>query len=97
MAAASRPARAQLPDLSARVGELHAPILLVWGGKDATSPRTPRAIDDALRAAGKPYDQITFSEADHGFFCDDRAAYNANASRQAWALTLAFLRTYMHA
>ena len=38
-----------------------------------------------------------FSEADHGFFCDARASYNPVAARHAWALTLSFLRTYMHA
>jgi carboxymethylenebutenolidase len=34
-----------------------------------------------------------FSDADHAFFCDERGAYEPNAARQAWALTLEFLRS----
>lgn len=75
---------------------LHAPILLFWGGKDEhIGMDGPRAVEDALRAAQKPYMQVVFSEADHGFFCDVRASYNPEAARQAWALTLEFLATYV--
>ena len=74
-----------------RAGELHAPILLIWGGKDThIGTAATRAVDDALTAAGKPYATITFSEADHGFFCDARPAYNPQAAAQAWPLTLAW-------
>jgi carboxymethylenebutenolidase len=37
---------------------------------------------------------VIFSQADHGFFCDRRGSYEAHASRQAWALTQEFLRTF---
>jgi carboxymethylenebutenolidase len=37
---------------------------------------------------------VEFSDADHGFFCDARSSYNANAARQAWALVLMFLSIY---
>ena len=86
----------RFPALIGRVPDLHAPLLLVWGGKDAhLGPDQTRAVEDALRAAGKPYASITFSEADHGFFCDARAAYQPDAARQAWALTLAFLASHL--
>jgi carboxymethylenebutenolidase len=75
-----------------RAGDLKSPILLLWGGKDASlPPAQPRQVDDALIAAGKPHATITFSEADHGFFCNERASYNPDAAKQAWPLTLAFL------
>ncbi|MGZ7080134.1 MAG: dienelactone hydrolase family protein [Thermoanaerobaculia bacterium] len=32
-----------------------------------------------------------FSSGNHGFFCDQRASYNAAASRDAWALATSFL------
>jgi len=32
-------------------------------------------------------------QADHGFFCDERASYEPRSARQAWALTLEFLRS----
>ena len=47
---------------------------------------------DALAAAGKPYVNVEFSEAEHGFFCGARPSFLASAAAQAWALTLAFLR-----
>jgi carboxymethylenebutenolidase len=77
--------------LLGRVGDLHAPQLMFWGGKDThIPPEKHRAIDDALRAAGKPYTTVEFGEGDHGFFCDARPAYNPDVAAEAWALTLAF-------
>ena len=84
------------PELLGRVPDLHAPILLFWGGKDQGIPlEQTRAVEDALIAAGKPYEQVTFSEADHGFFCDARASYHPVAARQAWALTLEFFAAHL--
>jgi len=48
-------------------------------------------VVDALAAAGKPFVNVVFSEADHAFFCDARPNFHASAAAQAWALTLAFL------
>jgi carboxymethylenebutenolidase len=78
-----------------RLTDLKAPVLLFWGGRDAHIPIDQRnAVVDALRAAGKNYVNVEFSEADHGFFCDARPSYNPVAASQAWPLTLAFLNTY---
>jgi carboxymethylenebutenolidase len=75
-----------------RVDRLHGPQLLCWGGQDTHIPlEQTRAIDDALRAANKPYTSITFGEAGHAFFCDQRPAYQPDAAAEAWALTIAFL------
>jgi carboxymethylenebutenolidase len=75
-----------------RAGALHGPQLLCWGGKDThIPPDQTRAIDDALRAAGTPYTSVTFGEADHGFFCDQRSAYHPDVAAEAWTLTIAFL------
>jgi carboxymethylenebutenolidase len=83
------------PALLGREAELHGPTMLVWGGMDKGLPReATRQVEDALIAAGKPYVNITFSYADHGFFCDARAQYNATAAAEAWPLTLGFLKTH---
>jgi carboxymethylenebutenolidase len=83
------------PGLLGRIKDLKAPVLLFWGGRDQhiTADQT-RAVADALKAAGKSYVNVEFSEGDHGFFCDARASYNPVAAAQAWPLTLAFLNTY---
>jgi carboxymethylenebutenolidase len=79
------------PALLDRVAQLHAPHLFCWGGKDThIPPEQTRAIDDALRAADKPYTTVTFGEAGHAFFCDQRADYRPAAAAEAWALTIAF-------
>lgn len=79
-----------------RAKDLHGPILLFWGGLDKhILPEHTRAVEDALRAAGKEFGNVTFSYADHGFFCDQRAAYNERAAKQAWPMTLEFLKYHV--
>jgi carboxymethylenebutenolidase len=88
--------RANAPSLLDRAKDLHAPMLCFWGGKDAHITKShTRAVADAIDNAGKPHTEVTFSYADHGFFCDARASYNPAAAKQAWAMTLAFFETHL--
>ena len=76
------------PGLLSRAAHLHAPQLLFWGGLDKhIGPEQTQAVAAALRAAGKPFVNVDFSNADHGFLGDARPSYNPAASQQAWALT----------
>jgi carboxymethylenebutenolidase len=50
---------------------------------------------EALTKANKQFVNVLVSYADHGFFCDARASYNASAAGLAWALTRQFLDTYL--
>ena len=82
------------PDLLSRAASLHGPILLIWGGLDKhITPKVRRSVVDAVAAQHKPYVNAEFSQADHGFFCDQRSAYEPRSARQAWALTVEFLRS----
>ena len=82
------------PELLDRAATLHAPMLLFWGGLDKhIKPEHRQAVTTALQAQGKTYVNVEFSNADHGFFCDERAAYQPQAARQSWALMLEFLRS----
>ncbi len=82
------------PGLLGRVDELQAPVLLIWGGRDQhIGPDQVQATTEGLKAAKKTYVNVEFSDADHGFFCDERASYNPAAAAEAWPLTLAFLKT----
>ena len=75
-----------------RAPRQNAPILLVWGGLDKHILEEQRgAVREALTGASKPFIDTLFSFADHGFFCDQRASYNAAAARDAWALATSFL------
>ena len=82
------------PGLLDRAPNLGAPALLIWGGLDKHITAEHRqAVTDALDGQRKIYVNVVFSNADHAFFCDDRPAYQPIATRQAWALTLEFLRS----
>jgi carboxymethylenebutenolidase len=82
------------PGLLDRVEKLQAPSLFIWGGLDKRiTPEIRKDVTDALSARQKTYVNAEFSRADHGFFCDEREAYEPHSARQAWALTLEFLRS----
>lgn len=72
------------------------PLFLAWGGKDEhISESSRKKISGALSRAKKPFIEIAFSDADHGFFCDERASYHADSAAMAWGLTKAFFSRYL--
>lgn len=84
------------PGLLGRIDDIKCPLLFVWGGLDKhIGPDAIRAVEDALVAAEKDYTNVVMAKADHGFFCDERASYSADASAVAWPMTLAFLNLHL--
>jgi carboxymethylenebutenolidase len=84
------------PALLGDAGKQHAPLLMFWGGADAHIPAEQyRAVADALDTAGVEHEQVVFSKAGHGFFCDARESFHVGAAAQAWELVRAFLRYTM--
>ena len=80
------------PGLLDRIPNLQAPVLFLWGGKDTHIPAA--SVDQivaAMRASGKPFATVEFSEAEHGFFCNERASYHPAAAAVAWPMVLAYL------
>jgi carboxymethylenebutenolidase len=85
-----------VPGLLPRAAQQHGPILFFWGALDPHIPKEHvRAIVDAMQEAKKTYVNVEFSDANHAFFCDARAAFKETAAKQAWDLTLRFLATYV--
>jgi len=83
------------PELLDRAAQQHGPLLMFWGGKDGhIPPEQYRAVADALIAEDKTHEQVVFSQAGHGFFCDRRPSYHPESAQQAWALCGAFLESY---
>jgi carboxymethylenebutenolidase len=83
----------QIADKAANVSGRH---LFFWGGLDKHIGQDQiDAVINAMDAAGKEYINVKISYADHGFSCDERPAYNEKATKEAWALTLAFFRNNM--
>ncbi len=82
------------PALLEHSAALHGPMLFFWGELDKHIPPEQRAaVTSSLKKNGKPYTNVEFSNADHGFFCDQRPSYQPHASQQAWALLLEFLKS----
>jgi carboxymethylenebutenolidase len=81
------------PALLDRAPLLHGPQLFFWGGRDRNiPPEQHRAVVDAVRAAGKPFVDVEFSEAQHGFFNDRVERHDPSAAAESWALSIAFLQ-----
>ncbi len=73
------------------VDQLHAPVLGLYGAKDALAGGAP-AMREALAKAGKSDSEIiVYPDAQHGFHADYRASYNATDAADGWARLLAFL------
>ena len=69
----------------------HGPQLFFWGGVDKSIPTEQiDAVTNAMQQHNKPFTSVVFSTAGHAFNNDERASYNADASSEAWALTMAF-------
>lgn len=82
------------PGLLDRAPLLHGPHLFFWGGEDkGIPPEQRRAVADAVRAAGKRFVDVEFSNANHGFATAHRR--EPAAAREAWTLALAFLSDAM--
>ena len=68
-------------------------MLYFWGGLDRYIPPDQiAAVMEALRQARKPHVNVVISDADHGFFCNECSSYYYQTTKEAWALTRAFLR-----
>jgi len=73
-----------------RTPKIGGRIECYFGGKDQLIPAEQvTAIREALAAAGTDHDIQVYPDADHGFHCDQRATFNAEASKDAWRRTLA--------
>ena len=47
------------------------------------------------RRTGKNVEIVVYPKAPHGFFCEERDSYRADAATDAWKRTLAFLKTHL--
>ena len=85
-----------LPSGLDSAARLQSPWLGLYGDLDAHIP-----IDEVeqlrVAAATAPVDTevVRYVDADHGFHCDERPSFQAEASTDAWARTLEFLAEHV--
>lgn len=71
------------PTLS-RTPKIKGKILCLMGAKDTLIPMAQvDAMREALKQAGTRHEVIVY-DADHGFFCDQRASYHKPSADDAW-------------
>jgi carboxymethylenebutenolidase len=69
----------------ARTAEMRGRILCLFGDKDGFIPlEQVEAIREALKESGVQHEVVVYPGADHGFFCDQRDAYQEKAAADAW-------------
>ena len=80
--------------LAARAGEIHAPVLGLYGGQDQGIGAEQRdAMTAALEKAGKTGSSIhVYPDAGHGFHADYRSSYNEADAQDGWARMLAHFK-----
>lgn len=77
---------------AARNERPNCPVQLHFGEIDASIPLSDV---EAIRAAQPGVDVYTYPAAGHGFGCDERASFNAEAAKLAQSRTLEFLARHL--
>jgi carboxymethylenebutenolidase len=73
------------PSTLSRTSQIRGRLLCLFGARDSL---IPAAQVDAIRAALAQHrirhEVVVYPDADHGFFCDQRASYQKQAAEDAW-------------
>ena len=73
------------PSTLGRTGKIKGKLLCLFGAKDGFIPMDQvEAIRAALAKAKTRHEVVVYPDADHGFFCDQRATYQEKAAKDAW-------------
>ena len=88
----------QVGPLVDRVGDLRCPVLGLFGAEDSyPSPADTAVLEQALTAAGKPFEFHTYDDAGHAFFATDRPSYRPMAAKDGWQRIWAFFGRHLSA
>jgi carboxymethylenebutenolidase len=73
------------PSTVGRTGKIKGRILCLFGAKDGFIPMDQvDAVRAALARAKTRHEVVVYPDVDHGFFCDQRPAYQEKAAKDAW-------------
>jgi carboxymethylenebutenolidase len=74
------------PPTIERTPKITGRILCLFGAKDGYIPQEQIAqIKEALTKAGVRHEVVVYPGVGHGFFCDERADYDATSADDAWS------------
>ena len=76
---------------------IQCPILCFFGETDKMIPMDQvRRVDETLKRLKKIAEVKVYKGAGHGFFCNDRASYDAGAAQNAWDIMRQWLTKYLN-
>jgi len=86
-----------LPPLVELAPRLQAPWLGLFGDLDTGIPvEEVEQLRAAAASSNVPTEIVRYPNAEHGFNCDRRSSYNADAAADAWRRTLEFFTANVH-
>ena len=89
-----RTGRFGFPPMAETAPKLRVPWLGIFGDLDHNIPiEEVEELRAAAASSGHPTDVIRYADADHGFHCDQRDGYHADAATDAWQRTLSWFDT----
>jgi carboxymethylenebutenolidase len=75
-----------------RFASIRCPVLLVYGAKDAGIPAEDiAAVQGKLASLGKVHEVEVYPNGGHGFFCEDRTAYDPGSAEASWTRATGWL------
>jgi carboxymethylenebutenolidase len=86
----------QFPPLVGDAGRLQTPWLGLFGDQDHSIPADDvEQLRTALKATSVDNEIVRYPDAGHGFHCDQRPDYNADAAADGWRRTLAWFDSHL--
>lgn len=75
-----------------QLAKVHCPVFGCYGETDERITGAVPKVEETMKKLGKSYEYKIYKGAGHAFFNDTGQRYNAEAAKDAWTQTLAFLK-----
>jgi len=75
-----------------QLAKVHCPVLGIYGETDERITSKVPEVDAEMKRLKKPFEYKIYKGAAHAFFNDTGDRYNAEAAKDAWEVTNAFLK-----
>ena len=88
----------KLEPLITEAANIKVPVLMLFGEKDSSIPQDEvDVIRSRLEMQPREHEVVVYPGAEHGFFCDERKSFKADAADDAWQRTVKWLELRLKA
>lgn len=78
-----------------QLAKVHCPVLGIYGETDTRITSKVPEVEAEMKRLKKPFEYKIYKGAAHAFFNDTGDRYNAEAAKDAWEVTNAFLKKHL--